>query len=137
MQAAHHRPLRTLEHLADLRVGEPFQLAQEYDRSVIGGQISNRLPHPPVALRARPRLEERVWILDRELGLEQLVALDQLPALDDMQLGGMRGSVIVNVGLRVEPDRIDYEAVAVLAYRQRGLVEQFLQELRREECLRA
>src|SRR5207253_1771251 len=39
-------PLRTLEHLADLRVGEPFQLTQEYDRSVIGGQISDGLAHP-------------------------------------------------------------------------------------------
>src|SRR5207244_8664247 len=56
VQPAHHRPLRTLEHLADLRVGEPFQLAQEYDRSVIGGQISNGLAHPPGDLRvARAR----------------------------------------------------------------------------------
>src|SRR5262249_48115496 len=39
VEPAHHRPLGTLEHLADLLVGEPFQLAEKYDRSVIGGQF--------------------------------------------------------------------------------------------------
>src|SRR5439155_24160641 len=56
VETAHHRPLGTLENLADLRVGEPLQLAQKYDRSVIGGQILDGRAHPAGVLGiARPR----------------------------------------------------------------------------------
>src|SRR5262249_6183661 len=41
VETAHHRALRTVEHLTDLLVREPFQLAKKYDRSVIGGQTFN------------------------------------------------------------------------------------------------
>src|SRR5262249_2451347 len=57
VEAAHDRPLRTLEHLADLLVGEPFQLAEKYDRSVIGGQFSNGLLHAATDLRVAGAIE--------------------------------------------------------------------------------
>src|SRR5579875_3227466 len=41
VEPAHDRALGTLQHAADLLVGEPVHLAQEYDGSLLGGQFSD------------------------------------------------------------------------------------------------
>src|SRR5262245_39505046 len=41
VEAAHHRSLRTLEHLTDLLVGEPIHFSEEYYRSMFRGQLGD------------------------------------------------------------------------------------------------
>src|SRR5262249_4273255 len=81
VEAAHHPPFRTLEHLADLLVGEPFQLAKEYDRSMIGGQFADRLIDAPADLgvaRALERLVRTRSVRDRTHGADpRLVGIER------------------------------------------------------------
>src|SRR5262249_51075273 len=126
VEAAHHRPFRTLEHLADLLVGEPFQLAEEYDRSMIGGQFSDRLIEASADLGVARALEGLVRA--RSVGDRTGRARPRLVRVQrDLRL--LRGTALV-VDAEVVRDavypgvegRIALEAVETLVRLREGLL---------------
>src|SRR5207245_5334665 len=66
VEPAHHRALRTVEHRADLRVGEPVHFAQEYDGAVFRGQLTHGGTEPFRDLGVARALEREV--LQRPIG---------------------------------------------------------------------
>src|SRR2546427_73806 len=66
VEPAHHRALRTVEHRADLRVGEPVHFAQEYDGAVFRGQLTHGGTEPFRDLGVAGPLEREV--LQRPIG---------------------------------------------------------------------
>src|SRR5581483_10606275 len=116
VESAHHGAFRAVEHLADLRVGEPFHFAEEYDRSMIGGQLFHRGAQPARDLGVARAVEGLVGVERRGKGghlaalvrLERHLRLLALPAL--MVDAEVEGDP---VHPRVEP-RVALEAVEVL-----------------------
>ena len=72
----------------------------------------HRFLYPPETLNRQPRLIESVWIVHSDVHFQHLAAVDQPPPLDDVKLLAMRRAVIVDEGLGVLTDRIDYQRVA-------------------------
>ena len=69
----------------------------------------HRFLYPPETLNRQPRLIESVWIVHSDVHFQHLAAVDQPPPLDDVKLLAMRRAVIVDEGLGVLTDRIDYQ----------------------------
>src|SRR5262245_40557452 len=60
VEPAHHRALGTVEHRADLRVGEPVHFAEEYDGAVFRGQLTDRGAQPLRDLGVARTLERQI-----------------------------------------------------------------------------
>jgi hypothetical protein len=92
-----------------------------------------------IVLIRRPGRGESARILDARFGFDRLSALGYAVTLDDMELFGVWGLVAVDKGLRIQPDRIDHQRIAVLIAAEnasRLLEDAMLQRLSRRRITR-
>src|SRR6266436_3894244 len=76
--------------------------------------LMHRHLDPREVIDCRPRLIERVCVLNPERHLQRLAAVNQFIAFDHMQLLGMRRAEIVQIGLVVHSDGIHHQCIALV-----------------------
>ena len=67
----------------------------------------------PVALTCTPGHGEGAGVLHADIDFYSLAAIDQLKALHNVELGRVRRTIVVDIGLVVEADCVDHESIAV------------------------
>src|SRR5437762_3586631 len=93
---------------SEIRLAGDGDVVVEQVLVVLGANLlGHPLLHPPIAADPPPRLIERVRVLHGDRNFQCLALLDHSPALDHMQLGGMRGAIIVHERLVVHAYGID------------------------------
>ena len=70
------------------------------------------LLHALVTLDCVPRRREGARILDMDVDLQRLAVVDHAEAFDHVQRVGVRGLVVVDIGVGGDPDGIDDESVS-------------------------
>src|SRR5262249_45113932 len=116
VEAAHYRSLRTIEHAADLLVGEPLHFAEKYYRSMFRGQLGDcfgeaagdlgvaralvRVAVVPVVGEQRQRILAAVGLARLECGVREL----RLAAsMIDTEVHGDSVRPGVEAGVTLEP----------------------------------
>ena len=97
------------------------------------------MPRPPNStqiLDRRPRLIERVRIIDIEPHLDRLAVVNQFIALHDVELLGVRRVEAVQVGLVVLSDCVDDERIAAFVYGRRAVIAVLAQAQSQRRSLR-
>src|SRR5215831_803097 len=67
----------------------------------------------PVALTCTPGHREGARVLHADKDVQRLAAIDQLKTLHNMELGRVRRTIVVDIGLVVEADCVDHQSIAV------------------------